>query len=442
MTDEHEAATEDRTESLTLDRRTFVQGAAAVAAVTGLSQSALAENGGPAFAGADDWEALMDGLPKNWNRWGSDDELGAINMLGSEEMFEGMKAATKRGKMGVERFTLQTPMTGRINRDGVTEEGEVPGDPIADSRIPAVRDNTGPKPADDGSPPEGFGEGLGSAGDKFVNPSELNLQGTTHMDALGHVWVGDEIYNGFDDETTFGATETFVGDYDGDDETDEIETHGLAKADITNAANAGIMGRGVLLDVARHVNGNDEPLDLGQCIGLDDLQATARAQGVDLQKRDIVLVRTGALKRYYEPEYDWGTTILDPDRVEPGLVFEEELVEWIHEMDFPVIAADNIAVEKIIQTMESPADGKEKRFAVPLHPAMLQRLGVSLHEIVWLEDLAASCAKDGIYDFLFAAAPLNVERSTGAPTNSMVVKATDNREDATTTERSESSHSD
>jgi len=418
---------------LTANRRRFMRAAAATAAVSGMSMRALADHKEPSFedfAGPEDWHELIleSGLPDNWCRWGDDDGLGAINLLGSEQTFEGMKAATKRGKKAIERFTLQIPMTGGIDRDGITDEKEESADPIAASRIPAVRDNTGPKPVEneDGEevPPEGFGVGLGAAGDKFVNPSELNLQGTTHLDSLGHVWVGDQIYNGFDAETTFGAKRTYEGDYDGDEEDETIETHGLAKADITNAATAGVVGRGVLLDVARYVNGNDDPLPLGYGIGLDDLQATAEAQGIDLQERDILLVRTGGLKRFYEPEYDWGTTIFDPEAVEPGLQFEPELVEWVHEMDIPVIGADNIAVEKIIQWLESPADGEEKLFAVPLHPAMLQLLGVALNEILWLEDLAENCDEDGIYDFMYASAPLNVERSTGAPMNPIIMKAT------------------
>jgi len=42
---------------------------------------------------------------------------------------------------------------------------------------------------------------------------------------------------------------------------------------------------------------------------------------------------------------------------------------------------------------------------------------------MYLEDLAAACAEDGIYDFLFTASPLHVEMSTGAPINPVVVKA-------------------
>ena len=61
---------------------------------------------------------------------------------------------------------------------------------------------------------------------------------------------------------------------------------------------------------------------------------------------------------------------------------------------------------------------------IPLHGTFLRNLGIYINEILWLEDLAAQCAEDGIYDFLFTAAPLNVERSSGAPINPVVLKAT------------------
>ena len=394
------------------NRRRVLQGSLAALIAGSMSASGAARGAEePPFAGPEDYRALVDGLPDNWGRWddGERDELGAINYLGSEEMYAGMAAAMKQGKTNVERFTLQTPMTGVINRYGVDRPDEEAGDPIFGDRTPAVRDNVEPRG------PEDVGDGLNSADDKFV--TDLFLQGTTHLDALGHVWLGQQIYNGFDADTTH-TPKTFEGDYDGDGDPEMIETFGLGKADISNAASAGIGGRGVLLDVARHVNGDDTPLDLGYDIGLDDLLATARSQGVKLRKRDVLLIRTGSLERYYSPEYDWD------GEAEAGLRYEDELVEWVHDMEIPMIGADNIAVEKLVHRLESPADGETKQFYVPLHIAFLQRLGVPLNEILWLEDLADSCAADGIYDFLFSAAPLNVERGSGAPINPVIMKAT------------------
>ena len=52
-------------------------------------------------------ETLLEDAPKDWDRWGEDDELGRLNLLGSEEAFDGMEAATREGRTGVRRFTLQ-----------------------------------------------------------------------------------------------------------------------------------------------------------------------------------------------------------------------------------------------------------------------------------------------------------------------------------------------
>src|SRR4029434_4221419 len=63
-----------------------------------------------------------------------------------------------------------------------------------------------------------------------------------------------------------------------------------------------MVGRGVLLDVAKY-KGQD-PLPSSYWISLDDLQNTAKAQKVDIQKGDILLVRTGWRKMWNEPGPD------------------------------------------------------------------------------------------------------------------------------------------
>jgi len=191
-------------------RRRFVQGstAALALAATGLGRGSIAAETGTELEGV---PKLLQGMPDNWGRWGEDDELGAINLLGSEEMFAGMNAATKRGKKGIERFTLQTPITGKAI-DALVGEGEFPttdtGDPAFPGRLPARKNNT----ADwrDADPVND----LRFADDRLDTP--LYLQGTSHVDALGHGWYADadvdddgdidrddeQLYNGFDAETT------------------------------------------------------------------------------------------------------------------------------------------------------------------------------------------------------------------------------------------------
>ena len=100
--------------------------------------------------------------------------------------------------------------------------------------------------------------------------------------------------------------------------------------------------------------------------------------------------------------------------VEPGLTYSPELVQWFHDMEIPNLVTDTIANE----VTTDPVSG----VTLPLHNALMRNLGVTLTEIAWLDDLAADCAADGQYTFLYAAAPLKVVNGTGAPVNPVVIK--------------------
>jgi hypothetical protein len=43
-------------------------------------------------------------------------------------------------------------------------------------------------------------------------------------------------------------------------------------------------------------------------------------------------------------------------------------------------------------------------------------------EMWWLEDLAADCASDGVYEFMLTSAPLNVPGGVGSPPNALAIK--------------------
>jgi kynurenine formamidase len=431
-------------------------GAALALAAGGLSSGTVAAEGGAELSGV---PALLQGMPDNWGRWGEDDELGALNLLGSEEMFEGMNAAMKRGKKGIERITLQTPITGNAI-DALIGEGEFPttdtGDPAFPGRLPARKNNT----ADWRN--AASNTGLRFADDRFDTP--LYMQGTSHVDALGHGWYADrnvadedtsgfemqdgklqpksgeitredeQLYNGFSAKTTATErTEEYdvpgLQDTDGDGTQEAVpvgktnSTYRLSKADISNAADAGIAGRGVLLDVGRQMGDEENGwLPLDYSITYEDLMDTADAQGVTIRERDILLVRTGAIERARDPEAPWHA------QAEPGLTYSDGLLEWIAEMDIPYMAADNLPIEKVVQevTEEDLSEGREHlagTYVLPLHGALLRDLGVTLNEVLDLRELGAACAEDGIYEFLFTAAPLHVVGGTGGPVNPVVIKA-------------------
>jgi len=83
-------------------------------------------------------------------------------------------------------------------------------------------------------------------------------------------------------------------------------------------------------------------------------------------------------------------------------------------MEIPNLVTDTIANE----VTTDPNNGA----ALPLHCALMRNLGVTLTEICDLEKLAADCAQDGQYTFLYAAAPLKVSKASGSPVNPLVIK--------------------
>ncbi len=311
---------------------------------------------------------LLKDAPKNWGRFGPNDEIGALNFLTSAEVLRGVRAV-KQGKV----FTLGVP----VARPG--------GDPLYPSRSQPIRTNAMDKGFYIAGKAQPFPGGMEYADDVIT----MYLQGTTQYDALGHVWHGDTIYNGYDAKTTIGS---------------------LAKCSIQPIAEHGVVGRGVLIDAARFKG--KESLDAGERITLDDMLAAAKKQNSPIEKHDIIIIHTGWLKRFY----DKGVEGIFPKGVfnEPGLGYSIELAKWFHEMEIPSVGSDTIATEQ--------THHEESGTMIPLHMALLHYQGVIFNEIDWTHDLAEDCAKDGQYTFLFVGAPLKVVGGAGSPVNPIVIK--------------------
>lgn len=70
-------------------------------------------------------------------------------------------------------------------------------------------------------------------------------------------------------------------------------------------AKHGICGRGVLLDLVNYYTASgSKPLPYDpwttHAIGLSDLEACAKAQGVTFRQGDILILRIGFIKKFYE----------------------------------------------------------------------------------------------------------------------------------------------
>ena len=309
---------------------------------------------------------VLKGSPSNWGKWGADDEVGSLNYLGTEQVLAAAKLI-RSGKV----FTLQRLI------------GDPQGDPVWPGRTPAERTQIlDESDWDEGGKGPAFPGGLHYADDKI----NAFLQGSTQYDALGHVWFDGQIWNGYDARTTIG---------------------GLDKASVEPIAQRGVVGRAVLLDIARFRG--KRTLESGETFNHEDLQACALAQGVEIHKRDILIIRTNFLQLFF----DLGEAFYE-GFCEPGLVYSPELVQWFADMEIPNLVTDTIANE----VTYDPTSG----VALVLHNALMRNLGIALTEIADLEKLADDCAEDGQYDFFYAAAPLKVAKGSGSPVNPLVVK--------------------
>lgn len=221
-------------------------------------------------------------------------------------------------------------------------------------------------------------DGLESADDLIV----LDLQASTQLDGFGHFGYDHFLYNGY-----------WAGLVTARSGARRLGIHHQAE---------GIVGRGILLDVAR-VCGTDPFED---AIDADMLEAAATHHGISPESGDTLLVRTGWLEAW------WSDRDLRRRRRSSGLA--PSTIEWIADHDIAMVAADNRTVEVVPGPEHSPL--------LAFHRAALVDLGLLVGELFDLEALAADCAEDGVYDFFFAAMPLPVVNGVGSPLNPLAVK--------------------
>lgn len=224
----------------------------------------------------------------NWGRWGDDDQIGTLNLIGEEQRIEAARCV-RTGRS----FGLALPLDARgPQRADVGRQNPL----HIMTRLPDAPPGTG-----------GF--------HWFDDALFLYPQSATQIDALAHVAYDGFLYNGVS--------------------TAEIVSSGARRLGIQELSSR-LTGRGVLLDLAR-LAGRDR-LSAGERIGVADLEAAEAAQGVRIGRGDLLLLRTG-----------WITVFTrDGDRdafldAEPGL--DLEVADWLHEREVAFVAADTWGVE-------------------------------------------------------------------------------------------------
>lgn len=302
-----------------------------------------------------------------WGLNGGDDQLGSIANLTRDRILAAIATVT-RG----DRYGLDYPLNAF-------------DPPLSITRRTAVHHIFSRHPA--------------SHRDDYVD--SLFLQSTSQVDGLRH------------------ARHPLYGFYNFVPDEAIVEDGGPIGVD--SWADAGILGRGVLADVDRHLTAGGRSLDheRGEPFEVALLDEVLAAQGTELLPGDILLIRTGWCGHYFALDAE-ARGRLPGDLRSPGLVQSERTVEWLWDKELSLVAADNIAVEAV-PPLEDSAFGQGPQGPL-MHPTLIGLLGLCLGELWRLDELAAACAQDGRYEFLVAAKPLNLRGGVGSPPNAMAVK--------------------
>jgi kynurenine formamidase len=291
----------------------------------------------------------------NWGRWGPEDQLGTLNLIGEAE---------RRRAAALVREGL-----------AVSCAWEIDTRPAVDHVF--------------GSPRRymlSTGEGLGERDtpERWAGASEylgLVFHGysVTHLDALSHYFWDGHMYNGRPASavrSTSGAT-----------------VHAMA------ALPNGITTRGVLLDVARVRE--RRWLDPGEGVFPDDLEAAARRQGVRVEPGDAVLLRTGYGRRKRERGPD-------DTRAVGRAGWHVACLPWLRERDVALIGCD---------TAQDVHPSGYPSMRSPVHAIGIVAMGLWLLDNCDLEELASTCERLGRFEFQLQLAPLRIAGGTGSPVN-------------------------
>jgi kynurenine formamidase len=151
-----------------------------------------------------------------------------------------------------------------------------------------------------------------------------------------------------------------------------------------------------------------------QPVDVEELEACLEAAGAEVLVGDILLLRFGWTGWYA------GASAADkaPDRYlatgAPGLSHDEATAAWLWDRHVAAVVADTPSLEVLPFALES-----EDAF---LHLRLIPLLGITIGELFALDDLAADCAADGVYEGLFVAAPINKLGGVGSPGNAVAMK--------------------
>ena len=232
-------------------------------------------------------ENFLNERPNAWGRWGEDDEAGALNLIGPEQV----KRAAGLVRTGqvvrlAQLLSNKTPVP--RHRAGLQHfMGRDGGDYAAGAKRPG---------------------GFQFAEDTVVMPLHIG----THIDALCHAWCDSRMFNNYREETM-------------------RSTSGATRLGVEKMPPA--VTRGLLLDV---VGLRGRSLHGGEVVSRADLEACLAVAQLEIEPGDAVLLHTGWLAAQQ------GVSDINFN-TEPGIDYEAGL--WLAQRDVALIGADNYAVE-------------------------------------------------------------------------------------------------
>jgi kynurenine formamidase len=219
--------------------------------------------------------------------------------------------------------------------------------------------------------------------------------GAPSIDAIGHIGHNGLLFGGVD-----AAAAT--GDPRG------IGRSGVgAHLDIAHYPAELLVNRGVLLDVARAVQGNADPLPPAFNITDEHLAETARRQGVRIRSGDTVLIRTG-----------WGKLFTDDPAAYKGDNAAGVGVagaRYLARERARVVGNDTLTFEVRPPLAFPPEVPLFQVF--PVHMILIPDNGISIIENYFLEEIAAA----GEYEFLLVVPPLKIRGGTGSALRSFAL---------------------
>lgn len=205
--------------------------------------------------------------------------------------------------------------------------------------------------------------------------------GAPTIDALGHISDNGKLFGGLDAVANESPS-------------------GLLALGIEAYPKDRLVNRGVLLDVARYKK--VDSLEPGYEITAEDLEATAKAEGVDIQPGDSVLIRTG-----YGKFFEADRAKYSGFRPGPG----EGAARWLAGKRIFLTGDDQMSYEVVPQ----------KGTVFPCHRILIADNGIYLVENLNLEELSQALGRQNVYEFVLVLNPPRIRGATGAPVNAFAI---------------------